>query len=216
MQDDSSVVASRKSSAGHDESFDAIKHVDEHGEWWSARELQPLMGYDQWRRFDDAIERAKAACANAGVDVTSNFASIGKVSGTRGPNQADYRLTRYGAYLIAMNGDPRKSEVAAAQTYFAIRAREAEVAEAEHDELPVWAQQQIATIRRVGKLEVEQQMQRDRITAVEAKVDQFQGRHDWYTALAYCRLKELSTSMPFTKGWARSRHRCAGSRGLSR
>lgn len=109
--------------------FDAIRREDEAGEYWSARELMPLLGYGQWRRFEDAIDRAQATCANSGHAVTSNFASADKVMGARGPARGDYRLSRYGAYLVAMNGDPRKPEIAAAQTYFAVRTREAEVAQ---------------------------------------------------------------------------------------
>ena len=107
--------------------FDDIKQTDGAREWWSARDLMPLLGYEEWRRFDGAIDRAKSAAANQHLDVTSNFGDSAKVSGTRGPAQKDYRLSRYAAYLVAMNGDPRKPEIAAAQSYFAVRTREAEI-----------------------------------------------------------------------------------------
>lgn len=87
----------------------------------------PLLGYDSWRRFDDAVQRAKIACTNSGADATSHFADAVKVAAS-GPAGADYQLTRYAAYLVAMNGDPRKPEIAAAQTYFAVKTREAETA----------------------------------------------------------------------------------------
>jgi DNA-damage-inducible protein D len=106
--------------------FDALCRTDEHGEHWSARELMPVMGYGaDWRNFA-AVERAKIACHNTGADVAINFGGATRVSGQRGPAAADYRLTRYAAYLVAMNGDPRKPEIAAAQTYFAVKTREAE------------------------------------------------------------------------------------------
>lgn len=111
--------------------FDDIRRVDERGEHWSGRELQPRMGYTNWRQFTEAIERAKAAAGNVGVDVPTNFEAGLKNAGQAGRTGTDYRLTRYGAYLVAMNGDPRKHEIAAAQTYFAIKTREAELAEAE-------------------------------------------------------------------------------------
>lgn len=106
--------------------FDAIRRTNERGEFWSARDLMPLLGYDSWRRFDDTVQRAKMACGNSGLDATSNFADAVKVAPS-GPAGADYEMTRYAAYLVAMNGDPRKAEIAAAQTYFAVKTREAEV-----------------------------------------------------------------------------------------
>jgi len=107
--------------------FDAIAHTDGNGEYWTARELMPVMGYLNWREFKDAIDRAKVAAANTGADVTSLFGDAPKKV-TGGRPAEDFRLTRYAAYLVAMNGDPRKPEIAAAQTYFAVKTREAEVA----------------------------------------------------------------------------------------
>jgi DNA-damage-inducible protein D len=105
--------------------FDAIKRVDENGEYWSARELMPLLGYRQWRRFEDAVDRARLATKNSGQDPDQHACRLRQASGRT--ERIDYRLTRYGAYLVAMNGDPRKPEIAAAQTYFAVKTREAEI-----------------------------------------------------------------------------------------
>jgi len=111
--------------------FDAIKQVDDRGaEFWSARDLMPLLGYPRWAEFEAAIERAKVAASNQGHHVENNFRINPEVSGSRGPARSNYRLSRFACYLVAMNGDPRKSEVAAAQTYFAVRTREAETASA--------------------------------------------------------------------------------------
>lgn len=110
--------------------FDRIRHVDPDGsEWWSARDLMPLMGYDQWRRFAGAVERARVSAEAQGQIVENHFAASGKmvkIGSSAIREAADYRLTRFACYLVAMNGDPRKPEVAAAQAYFAVRTREAE------------------------------------------------------------------------------------------
>lgn len=110
--------------------FDAIKHEERDGrEWWSARELMPLLGYDKWERFSGAIDRTRQALTNQGVDPDGQASRVREAFGRTRQIGENYHLSRYAAYLIAMNGDPRKDEVAAAQTYFAIRTREAEVSQ---------------------------------------------------------------------------------------
>jgi hypothetical protein len=115
----------------HTSPFDAICHIEMGQETWSARELQSPLGYAQWRQFEDAIDRAKIACQNSGHEVDQHFAGVRKTSPM--PNGGakeiqDYRLSRYACYLTAMNGDPRKPEISAAQTYFAVKTHEAETA----------------------------------------------------------------------------------------
>ncbi|MET9973911.1 phage antirepressor KilAC domain-containing protein [Streptomyces microflavus] len=107
--------------------------LDHHGEErWSARDLQQLMGYEQWRQFDEVVQRAMSAVDTSGMDARDHFAGARKVitgSGRWGKQPvADYRLTRFGAYHVALAGDSRKPEVAAAKTYFAVKTREAELA----------------------------------------------------------------------------------------
>jgi Phage antirepressor protein KilAC domain. len=107
--------------------FDAIRHTRPNGgEYWSARELMPLLGYDKWERFEDAIERAAYAMKNLGNDVSAEASRLREPFGRTNQMGTNYHLSRYGAYMVAMNGDPRKQEIAAAQAYFAIRTREAE------------------------------------------------------------------------------------------
>lgn len=106
--------------------FDAIRRLTDAGrEYWSARDLMPLLGYNNWRDFANAINRAKIAARNSGHEVTRLFA--GALKKSEGRNAEDYHLARYACYLVALNGDPRKPEIAAAQTYFVIKTREAEV-----------------------------------------------------------------------------------------
>ncbi len=105
--------------------FDSIRHEDEQGEYWLARELMPLLGYARWQKFEGAIERAILSCKNSQNDAPKHF--LPEAVKSQGRTAIDYRLSRYGAYLIALNGDPRKDEIAAAQNYFVAKTREAEV-----------------------------------------------------------------------------------------
>jgi len=115
-------------------SFEELKKTNEHSaEYWSARELQPLLGYSQWRRFEDAIKRAMVSCGQSGNNPDYHFAGAGNMIGTgKGAFRevSDFHLSRFACYLIAQNGDPRKPEIAAAQKYFAIQARRQEMSDA--------------------------------------------------------------------------------------
>jgi DNA-damage-inducible protein D len=116
--------------------FNEIRRVAKSGvEFWLARELQGVLGYGDWTNFENAITRAMKSCESVGVDPTKHFRETTKmVELGSGASRAvrDYFLARYACYLIAMNGDPKKPEIAAAQAYFAVQARRMEVI----DELP--------------------------------------------------------------------------------
>jgi DNA-damage-inducible protein D len=115
-------------------SFEDLKKVNQHGiEYWSARSLQPSLGYSQWRRFENAIKKAIESCKQSGNDPSHHFAGAGnpRMNG-KGRTQVieDYHLSRFACYLIAQNGDPRKPEIAHAQKYFAIQTRRQELTDA--------------------------------------------------------------------------------------
>ncbi len=113
--------------------FEGLRQTNEHGaEYWSARDLQSMLGYSQWRRFEDAIKRAMTSCETSGNHADYHFAGAGKpIAGGKGAIQVvdDYHLSRFACYLIAQNGDPRKPEIANAQKYFAIQARRQELSD---------------------------------------------------------------------------------------
>jgi len=115
-------------------SFENLKKINEYGaEYWSAREIQPLLGYTQWRRFEDAIKRALTSCKQSGNIPANHFAGVGKmvdIGSGSSREVMDYHLSRFACYLIAQNGDPRKPEIANAQKYFAIQARRQEITDA--------------------------------------------------------------------------------------
>ncbi len=113
--------------------FESIKQVSPYqAEYWSARDLAPLLGYNKWQNFEVAIQRAMTSCRQVGQIVTDHFTDASKVIIVgKGAKQTvkDYLLSRFACYLIAQNGDPRKKEIAEAQAYFAISTRKQELAQ---------------------------------------------------------------------------------------
>lgn len=97
------------------EKFENACYIYEGIECWSARDMQAIFNYTQWRNFENVIDKAKTACASSGVAVTDHFADISKMVGLGSSAQRqveDIALSRYACYLVAQNGDPAKSEVA--------------------------------------------------------------------------------------------------------
>lgn len=112
--------------------FEDYAHNQDGVEFWYARELQTLLGYNRWENFGNALDKAKIACAKAKQQVEDHFRDVTKMVtlGSGSERQVnDTVLTRYACYLIAQNGDPRKDEIAFAMTYFAVQTRKQEIIE---------------------------------------------------------------------------------------
>lgn len=120
--------------------FDEFAHEEDGVEFWYARDLMEPLGYARWENFDEAVKRAMVSCENNETPVDSQFREVTKMvkSGVASVPRRDYMLTRYACYLIAMNGDTRKPEIAIAQAYFAVQTRKQELIE-----------QKVAEIQRV-------------------------------------------------------------------
>ena len=113
--------------------FETIRHTTDDGaEYWGARELMTVLDYTEWRNFAKVIEQARIACANSNQAIADHFVDVNKMvilgSGAK-RKIADVQLSRYACYLVVQNADPSKPIVALGQTYFAVRTREAELAE---------------------------------------------------------------------------------------
>ncbi|MEK7501029.1 MAG: DNA damage-inducible protein D [Patescibacteria group bacterium] len=119
--------------SGPHKDFENIKHLDENGvEYWEARALLPILGYEKWEKAEEVIGRAARACINSGQDVDNHFHRTGKmveIGSNTVRKIVDYKLDRYACYLIAQNGDSNKPEISLAQTYFALQTRKQEIFE---------------------------------------------------------------------------------------
>lgn len=114
------------------EKFESACYIYKGIECWSARELQTIFNYAEWRNFFKVIDKAKTSCASSGVAVPDHFVDINKmIDLAKGAQREieDVALSRYACYLVAQNGDPSKSEVSFAQTYFAVQTRKQEIIE---------------------------------------------------------------------------------------
>lgn len=114
--------------------LDDLTHIDEDTqvEYWLARELMSVLGYERWENFEKSIKRAMDACETQSMQVEDHFLetkAVASLAKNARRNIKDYKLTRYACYLIAMNGDSQKEEIAFAQSYFAVQTRKQELIE---------------------------------------------------------------------------------------
>lgn len=201
--------------------FEALRRVDGDGEFWSARDLMSPLGYVEWRKFDGAIDRAKVAACNSGHECDTMFVQVTTLVGSDKRayipgEKTDYRLTRFAAYLLAMNGDPRKPEIAAAQAYFAVKTREAEVARPRNDldmlrgmiDAIEADRERIANLERVAVANAAQ------VAGIAARQAAQDGEHDWFTTLAYAKLNDLPTDRVSCQKHGQRASRLMRSRGL--
>ena len=133
------VNEENKTKKYQERTFNDIKHIDEYGnEFWYARELQTVLEYVQWRRFNEVINKAIISCKNSKLEIDDHFTQVGKmIKLAKGAkrNVLDFKLSRYACYLIVQNADPKKEIVALGQTYFAVQTRRQELNEKEYSML---------------------------------------------------------------------------------
>jgi DNA-damage-inducible protein D len=163
------------------------------------------MTYGTWERFSNPLQRAIQSASNTGMVVDQEFRRSAKPPASGGKAREDYELSRQAAYLVAMNGDPNKPEVAAAQAYFATRTVQAEVVEQRASVLPAWAQALHALVDQQAAIEVEQQRQAAAVREIEARVVSVEGAHNEFTALGYAKLNDLPTD----RRWLAQLGKCA-------
>lgn len=160
------------SAPGSGSPFDALRREDENGEYWTARDLQGAMGYEKWERFDGVVDRAIRSAENTATYSDQAFSRIREPVATSGnapdTHRANYRLSRYAAYLVAMNGDPNKPQVAAAQSYFAAKTREAENATSKPMTEIEMARKYLAVLEREQRLSKELQVAKPKATKWDA------------------------------------------------
>lgn len=180
---------------GPHKAFEDIKYTDENGvDFWTARELFPLFGYSSWQSFDEVIIRAGKSALNAGQIMENHFSQLTKMVdiGSGGKRAVkDWKLDRYACYLVAQNGDPKISQIALAQTYFAVQTRRQEI----FDKLPD------AEKRLFIRGEVSNENKRLFRTAKQAGVSNFGLFNDaGYKGLYGASLSEVETKKGIKKG----------------
>lgn len=199
------LVATPDPDKPNESPFDTIRRARPDGtEYRSARELMPLLGYAQWRRFADAVEQARAVvAAEHGNQAADQAFCQYRQDRTGGAPREDYRLSRHAAYLTAMRGDSRKPEIRAALIYFAVKTREAEMqAERPMTELEL-AHRYIAALEREQRLSAANAQLADRVAEMAPKAE---GYDDLIAADGYLDMGAVAKVLaPVTGGIGRTR-----------
>lgn len=186
--------------------FDQIRKVRSDGsESWSARDLQEIVEYEQWRNFEAAVLKARDSISQDQGETAAqhHIADASKMVATGSGAQrgvSDYRLTRHGAYRVLQECDGRKPRIAEAKAYFAQRTQEAELMADLDDDLKLIHHMLLATQqnrREVRQVQLVQQRQGARQDELEARVDSIEGRSGWYTAMAYCKVNHLPCHLAY-------------------
>lgn len=208
----SALVSACPDAATSESDFESIKRVDDLGEWWDARELRLLMDYTRYEQFEDVIKKAKISCARAKQEVGRHFQDFLR-QGDLGVAQQSVRLSRFGAYLVAMNGDVNKDPVALAQTYFAQQevarmeaagvAVEPWEADMNNNPLTVLFMKTVEVIRDQARVAYElklTQKTQDKhgrlidetqaaLAVSQARINAIEGQSEWYAAVAYAEMR---------------------------
>lgn len=194
--------------------FDEIMEFDADGTpIWRARRLMDLMGYPRWNDFKGVLTRAMAAARNTGEQVEEVFRIDPENPTKRGGRpREDFKLTRDAAYLTALNGDPSRGEVAAAQLYFVEQTKKQE--RTEKQALAEVAPQAVAPVddlallesliqvvranrQQVAAIQAAQAQQAEHQRELAARIDGIEGNHDFFAALAYAKMNGISTETRF-------------------
>lgn len=218
-----SLIVPRSQFPDQFQPFESIKHTDQDGEHWFARELMPILGYAKWENFVKVIGKAKTACDNSGNDSNRHFLMSGRLIDAKLTTEReieDFKLSRFACYLVAQNGDPRKKIIALAMTYFAMQTRKAELAQKEVDPLDI-LENMVARLRaqdnrlkaleaQVPELhEIQGNLAQD-IEAINTRLD----NAEYYTVRAYCELQGIKHTTALRQLWGKQAASMSRERGI--
>lgn len=197
--------------------FESIMRTDENGnECWYARELMPVLEYTEWRNFTPVINKAMIACQNSGLNPADHFVGAHDMIETgKGAMREvdDFKLSRFACYFIAQNGDPRKTVIANAQTYFATQTRRQELATV--DMSPLGQLKMIVSILETAKRELQEvrEIQGDMAIDIE-DVKARQEDKEYFRVEVYCAVQGIKSTPAIRNMWGRDAAALSRARGV--